>query len=159
MTFANDTAILSTSCDYVEATANLHHTRKMYWLQGRLFTSSLANKKLLPYPQIRVDIWPTTMGINRNVIDAFKIKSCTHITRAPWFIRGEQVHTNLAIVPVDQVHQEYSRLHKLHLHKHINCLVLDLLNTTQSFGFQDVTLSICFRIVARCSNLLINKFI
>lgn len=131
----------------------------MYWLPRRSFTPSLANKGLV-YLVILWTGWTYGLQLWRltaALYTAFKIKSCALTIGASWLIRGEQVHADLAYCTSGpEMHQEYARRHELRLHKHINWLALDLLNTTQSFNSQDATLSICFRIVVSCSNPLIS---
>lgn len=110
--------------------------RKMYWLLGRHSALSVHNKILL-YKQVLMPIW--TYGIqlwgctkqsNIQMIQRFQNKVLRCIVNAPWYIRNDNLHRDLAMEPVSQIIKKYAEAHEHRLHHHVNVEAIQLLDTT-----------------------------
>ena len=88
--------------------------RKMYWLLGRYSALSIYNKLLL-YQQVLkpiwtygIQLWGCTSQSNRLIIQRFQNKVLRGIVNAPWYIRNDNLHTDLNVETVDTVIKKYA---------------------------------------------------
>jgi hypothetical protein len=77
--------------------------RKMYWLLGHYSALSIYNKLML-YQQVLkpvwtygIQLWGCTIQSNRNIIQRFQNRVLRGIVDVPWYIRNDNLHTDLAI--------------------------------------------------------------
>lgn len=110
---------------------------KMYWLIGRQSTLSTYNKILL-YKQILKPVW--TYGIqlwgcakqsNIDIIQRFQNKVLRNIVNAPWYIRNNELHKDLAIEFVNDEIKKFAKSHEQRLLQHVNAEAAQLLDNTQ----------------------------
>ncbi len=106
--------------------------RQFQWLIGRHSNISLANKRLI-YQSIFVptwaygcEIWGTTRASNRLVIERFQNKMMRAITRAPWFIRNDDLRKDLRLESVKEViaAKAHNYIERLHRHPNVEAIAL-----------------------------------
>lgn len=100
--------------------------RNMYWLMGRRSEVSLHNK-LAIYTQILkpvwtygIQLWGCTKKSNTEKIQKFQNKVLRAATRAPWYIRNDDLHRDLKVVTVASEIPRFARTHQQRLQQHVN---------------------------------------
>lgn len=111
--------------------------QNLYWLLGGRSSVSLANKRLIYLTILKpvwcygIQLWGCTANSNRLIIQRFQNSVLRIISRAPWFVRNEELHKDLDMATVNETIQGYARRHEQRLHNHSNPLAIQLLDTTQ----------------------------
>lgn len=114
--------------------------RKMYWLLERKSQLSLNNKLLLykcilkPIWTYGIQLWGTASKSNLGILQRFQSKILRIITKAPWYIKNENLHRDLQIKTINQevsdTLDKYSKRMKNHPNLLARNLMKELPNTT-----------------------------
>ena len=107
-------------------------SRKLYWLLGHNSELSL-NNKLLVYKAILkpiwtygLELWGTASNSNIEIIQRFQSKTLRMITKAPWYIRNDNIHKDLNMRKVkDEIKRKSNRhLNRLSNHSNVEAICL-----------------------------------
>jgi hypothetical protein len=85
--------------------------RKMHWLLGRNSELSVHNKLTLYEQVIRpvwsygIQLWGSASDSNIQVIQRFQNKVPKCIVNAPWYVRNSDLHRDLGIETVTDIHR------------------------------------------------------
>lgn len=108
--------------------------KQYYWLLRRNSQLSLRNKVLI-YNQILkpiwlygIQLWGCTKDSNIKIIQTFQNKVLRNMVNAPWYVRNNDLHRDLAIPTVKEEIKKYAGRHEARLHQHVNAEALQLLD-------------------------------
>lgn len=111
-------------------------TKKMYWLLGPNSELSLNNKLIIyktvlkPIWTYGIQLWGTASYSNIDIIQKYQSKTLRLITKAPWFVRNNNIHSDLDIPKVKEEIKRYSSNYMNRLSYHENILAITLLDDT-----------------------------
>lgn len=104
----------------------------MYWLLGRSSQLSLQCKVTLykciikPIWTYGMELWGTASNSNIEILERFQSKVLRSITKAPWYIRNEEIRKDLNISTVKKAISDKSQQYYNRLQNHPNLLALQL---------------------------------
>ena len=124
--------------------------KELLWLLDRKSKLSLENKILIykailkPVWTYGIQLWGVAAKSNINIIQQFQSKVLRMVPHAPWYVRKEQIHSDLNINTVLEEIRESSTSYLLRLQSHLNPLARALLktetNTSRLRRFQPIDL-------------------
>jgi len=119
-----------------------HSAREIYWLIVKHPPLSLENK-LLIYKTVLKPVWPYGIELwgcatkpNIAVIQRYQSRLLRTITKAPWYVSNQTLHSDLRIPHVRTVFRERTATHHTTLDSHPNPLMEPLVHPPDNRGLK-----------------------
>jgi len=108
-----------------------HDFRCKVILKESLHNNLILYKQILkPVWTYGTQVWGCTKQSNIDIIQLFQNKVLRHMVSAPWYIRNNDLHSDLQVDVVTSEIQRFAQKHEGRLHRHENGGAIQLLDNT-----------------------------